>query len=102
MRQYGLVFVATNGRGVVYHDITAVVRSSVEKVANVGGLRLARIGKTLSVSGAHSLKLFNTRGVLVRSGASDGGRTIVDLSGLSRGLYIARWEGKARTVIVHQ
>ncbi len=101
MRQYGIVFVATNGRGIVYHDVSANARSLVAKVAKVKTPRLSRSGKSMFASGMNSLKLFDLRGVLIRKGASDGKKACVDLSGLSSGLYIARWGGSAQTVPVY-
>jgi xyloglucan-specific exo-beta-1,4-glucanase len=101
MRRYGIVFVATNGRGVVYHDVSSVARSAYSKVTVTKDLRLSRLGKMIVASGANSMKLFDVRGCLVRKGDADGKRAFLNISGLSHGLYIARLGCKIKTAIIY-
>jgi hypothetical protein len=53
------------------------------------------------VSGENDLKLFDVRGRMVQKGDVNGKKVRIDLSGLSRGLYIARWGHNLETILIH-
>jgi xyloglucan-specific exo-beta-1,4-glucanase len=100
MRQYGIVFVGTNGRGVVYGDVSGKI-STIRKEAKIVGFQpFTHVGKIVSVGGKDNLKLYNMNGALLRTGISDGFKARIDISGLANGLYIARWGKDAKRVIV--
>ena len=98
MRQYGIVFVGTNGRGVVYGDISGGV--AIKVASAIRSASLVRSGRILTSTGADDLKLFNLRGAVLRTGPSDGRSARLDMTGLGAGLYLARWGRNSQAVLL--
>ncbi|HXP89656.1 MAG TPA: hypothetical protein VN931_01890 [Fibrobacteria bacterium] len=99
MRQYGIVFVGTNGRGIVYGQVSSG-GSAIKTAQTPPKSTLSRNGRILTASGTNILRLFDLRGVLLRGGGSDGRSASVDLTGLGAGVYLARWGRNAQAVAV--
>lgn len=99
MREYGIVFVATNGRGVVYGSTSGTGILS-HKPGVHSYRKITRTGSMVSIMGKENLNLFDLRGTLIRTGRSDGRQARVDLSGLAKGIYIARCGIEATKTIV--
>jgi hypothetical protein len=98
MRKYGIVFVGTNGRGVVYGDISGV--NSMTYRRNVVSIkRILLTGNIVSATGNENLNIFDLKGTLLRTGRSDGKYANVDLSGLAKGLYIAHCGSDVKTIM---
>ncbi|NLD94371.1 MAG: T9SS type A sorting domain-containing protein [Fibrobacter sp.] len=100
MRQYGIVFVATNGRGIVYgvSDGSSVNRSNLSSHPKLPLIK--NTGSFVTAQGVSPLKLFDLNGKVMRSSISNGKMAQINLKGLSRGIYIARSGTNVLTVIV--
>ncbi|NLD92335.1 MAG: hypothetical protein GX639_06660, partial [Fibrobacter sp.] len=101
MRQYGIVFVGTNGRGVVYGTATGT-RSVYKNQKMMMTKHLIRNVKTIRLHGSDQLKLYDLTGSLVRTSRTVEGYSCIDLTGLSKGLYFAKWNGNTETVVIHR
>ena len=99
MRQYGIVFVGTNGRGIVYGQVSSG-GSAIRTAQSPSASSLSRTGRTLTASGASNLRLFDLRGALLRDGNSDGRSASVDMTGLGAGVYLARWGRNSQAVAI--
>lgn len=99
MRQYGIVFVGTNGRGIVYGTASGSSNlKSNQKIVTTN--KILMCGSLVSVSGKATLSLYDMKGRLIRSANSDGVNVRINLSGLSKGVYIARSGIEAVPVII--
>jgi xyloglucan-specific exo-beta-1,4-glucanase len=89
MRQYGIVFVGTNGRGVVYgtasgsNNIATINKSTVS-------YKIIHHGSVIETAGTATLSLYDMRGTLLRNSCPRGGAAKIGLSGLAKGVYVAR------------
>jgi hypothetical protein len=90
--------VGTNGRGIIYKDITSGIRQSGGNVKPYRTFYLERRGKFLMAPVGISFSLFDARGELVKRGFQKKSMSIIDLNGLCPGLYIARWGDLAKPV----
>jgi hypothetical protein len=98
MRQYGIVFVGTNGRGVVYGDINDTASAGVSKAkALPGGFR--QLGRRLEAEGTQPILLSDLKGRLVRQAPASGNMAVMDLSTLPSGFYLARSGSRLLKVI---
>jgi hypothetical protein len=100
MRQYGIVFVATNGRGIVYgvsdgSSATQPLFSSHRKIVPI-----EYSGNIVTSGGIAALNLFDLNGKILRRCSSDGKTATINLNGLSKGIYIARSGMNALTIII--
>jgi hypothetical protein len=89
MREYGIVFVATNGRGIVYGVSSGANRVKTAKVPNTEHTIRIR-GNLVFATGKETLRLFDIRGAQLLCSRSDGTAASITISGLARGVYIAR------------
>ena len=91
MNIYGLVFLACEGRGIIYGapEGTSGVRFSSRQIRSTQS-RISYNGNKIIASEAAPLELLNLSGRVVRVGSSVGGVTELKLSGLTHGVYFAR------------
>ena len=99
MRKYGIVFVGTNGRGVVYGDISLPNSTRLVQMISLPQ-RIFREGTIVYAFGKDNLSLFDLKGTLLFTGHSNGTKAHIDLSKCAKGTYIARFGREImRTVI---
>ena len=91
MNTYGRVFMATEGRGIIYGAPagTNSVRFSSLQI-RVTQSRISYCGNKIIASGVAPLELLDLSGRVVRVGLSAGGVMELKLSGLTHGIYFAR------------
>jgi hypothetical protein len=99
MRQYGIVFVGTNGRGIVYGTASGSSNLIVNKRVTASN-KIVRCGSFVTVSGKATLSLYDMKGTLIRYSNSCGVDAKISLAGLAKGLYIAHSGIEAVPVIV--
>jgi photosystem II stability/assembly factor-like uncharacterized protein len=84
---YGRVYMSTAGRGLVYGQPAGATGI---QVAPRRASDLRRLGQAVLAESADGIRLCDLRGRSVRSSESVAGRSRLDLSGLPRGMYVAR------------
>jgi xyloglucan-specific exo-beta-1,4-glucanase len=87
---FGRVYMSTVGRGIVFGEPGAPIGVLRQKPLRLAPSPLCREGTTLRSTVGGDIRLFDLRGCLVRKSAMAGGVSRLDLSGLPRGLYMAR------------
>lgn len=102
MRQYGIVFVGTNGRGVVYGQISGTSNVTLNHQVIKTENKLIRTAHFLTISGKENLKIFDLRGKLLRTGYFNGKFTLIEVSGLAKGLYFAHWGKNIEPIMIRQ
>jgi hypothetical protein len=91
---YGRVFVTTQGRGIPYGEpLTTAVTPSPLYRSQAAGLSLRRVNNWIVAAGTgnYRMELLDMRGRVVRQGTMQGGTMKLSLSGLQKGVYIARY-----------
>lgn len=91
MNTYGRVFLATEGRGIIYGEYTGTssARFSSRQI-RVTQSRISYSGNKIVASGVDPLELLDLSGRVVRVGLNAGGVMEIKLSGLTHGVYFAR------------
>lgn len=92
---FGRVYMSSAGRGLIYGEPGSTI--SVKSSASRASL-LRREGRFVSSAGADEIRLLDLRGRLVRSSVVVAGASRLDLSGLPRGIYVARTSNEALAV----
>jgi hypothetical protein len=91
MNIYGLVYLATEGRGIIYGapEGTISVKFSSKQVRTTQS-QIRYCGNKIIASGAAPLELLDLSGRIVRVGSNARGVMELKLSGLTQGFYFAR------------
>jgi hypothetical protein len=98
---YGRVYVTTQGRGIPYGEPASqseIVHSSLRGMHASANL-LKKTGNRIVAEGCGVLELLDVRGCVVRHGVQRDGSREINLSGLRKGVYIARSSGAVLRVV---